>query len=233
MTTVFDATTNGTASETKDSMFKALVGETQKYKSEEDLAKAYVHADAFIEQLKEENKRLKQEVESKATIDEVLARIDKQSVASEQKEAPQSLDPTAVTTLVKETVSGLLTEQNKTANLLAADKLMKEKFGEKAAEVFTTKATTPELKKALMEVAATNPQEFLKLFETQANAGVVDTSTRSFTTVNTNSDPATVEGTKAWASKVRKDNPALYYSQEFQYKLQNLVTKNPDLYFGR
>ena len=46
--------TNTPAATTEGQLFTALVGETQKYKTPEELAKAYTNADQFIEQLKEE-----------------------------------------------------------------------------------------------------------------------------------------------------------------------------------
>jgi adenosine deaminase len=61
--------------EQQPSLLTALVGETQKYKTPEELAKAYANADQFIEQLKEENRQLREKATAAKTIDEVLERI--------------------------------------------------------------------------------------------------------------------------------------------------------------
>jgi hypothetical protein len=221
---------------TDGSLFTALVGETQKYKTPDELAKAYNNADQFIETLKEENRRLREQAASAKTIDEVLERMSKQNVAPEEDKPPvQGLTPDVVQQLVEKTLEGRKQQDTKTGNLLKADALMKEKFGEKAEQMFKLKASTPDKARILMELAANDPAEFVSLF------GVVSTTpTNNFDSgsVNTTSvtsnggDRTRVEGTKEWAAKVRKDDPNTYWSQEFQYKLQQTVSKNPTLYFG-
>ena len=52
-----EATTDG-------QLFPALVGDGQKYKTPEELAKAYSNADQFIEQLKDENRKLREQAVS-------------------------------------------------------------------------------------------------------------------------------------------------------------------------
>ena len=52
-----------------------LVGEGRKYKTLDDLAKAYLNADGFIEQLKAENQELRTKTVEAKTIDEVLERL--------------------------------------------------------------------------------------------------------------------------------------------------------------
>lgn len=224
------------ASATTDStLFTALVGETQKYKTAEDLAKAYTNADQFIETLKEENRKLREQVASAKTIDEVLERMSKQESAPEADNPPaQGITPDVVQQLVEKTLEGRKQQETKTGNLLKADALMKEKFGDKAEQVFKQRASTPEKAKILMELAATDPNEFVSLFAgVPAPANHMDTSSFNTTSVASNGgDRSKIEGTKEWASKVRKENPTLYWSQDFQYKLQQTVSKNPTLYFG-
>lgn len=221
---------------TDGSLFTALVGETQKYKTPDDLAKAYNNADQFIETLKEENRKLREQAASAKTIDEVLERMSKQSGAPEADNPPvQGLTPDVVQQLVEKTLEGRKQQESKNGNLLKADALMKEKFGEKAEQVFKQKASTPEKAKILMELAATDPTEFVSLFNgVQLPANNFDTGSVNTTSVaSSGGDRTRIEGTKEWAAKVRKDDPNTYWSQEFQYKLQQTVSKNPTLYFGQ
>jgi len=221
---------------TDGSLFTALVGETQKYKTPDDLAKAYNNADQFIETLKEENRKLREQAASAKTIDEVLERMSKQSGAPEADNPPvQGLTPDVVQQLVEKTLEGRKQQESKNGNLLKADALMKEKFGEKAEQVFKQKASTPEKAKILMELAATDPTEFVSLFNgVQLPANNFDTGSVNTTSVaSSGGDRSRIEGTKEWAAKVRKDDPNTYWSQEFQYKLQQTVSKNPTLYFGQ
>jgi len=221
---------------TDGSLFTALVGETQKYKTPDDLAKAYNNADQFIETLKEENRKLREQAASAKTIDEVLERMSKQSGAPEADNPPvQGLTPDVVQQLVEKTLEGRKQQESKNGNLLKADALMKEKFGDKAEQMFKQKASTPEKAKILMELAAADPTEFVSLFNgVQLPANNFDTGSVNTTSVaSSGGDRSRIEGTKEWAAKVRKDDPNTYWSQEFQYKLQQTVSKNPTLYFGQ
>ncbi len=138
--------------------------------------------------------------------------------------------------LVEKTLEGREAAKSKMDNLLKADSLMKEKFGEKAADVFKQRASTPEKAKILMELAATDPVDFVNMFGGQVTlpANNMDTGSMNTTSVASNGgDRSKVVGTKEWATKVRKEDPKTYWSQDFQYKLQQTVSQNPALYFGQ
>lgn len=217
-------------------LFTSLVGENQKYKTPEDLAKAYNNADQFIETLKEDNRKLREQVTQAKTIDEVLERMSKQNVAPVDDSPPvQGFSSEDVQQLVEKTLLGREVAKTKTDNLLLADKLMKDKFGEKAEEMFKQRAANPEKARILMELAATDPAEFVSLFNgVIPPANNMDSGSVNTTSVASSSgNRAAIEGTKEWAAKVRKENPNQYWSQEFQHKLQQTVTKNPALYFGQ
>jgi len=217
-------------------LFTSLVGENQKYKTPEDLAKAYSNADQFIETLKEDNRKLREQVTQAKTIDEVLERMSKQNVAPVDDNPPvQGFSSEDVQQLVEKTLLGREVAKTKTDNLLLADKLMKDKFGEKAEEMFKQRAANPEKARILMELAATDPAEFVSLFSgVSLPTNNMDSGSVNTTSVASSSgNRAAIEGTKEWAAKVRKENPNQYWTQEFQHKLQQTVTKNPALYFGQ
>ena len=217
-------------------LFTSLVGENQKYKTPEDLAKAYSNADQFIETLKEDNRKLREQVTQAKTIDEVLERMSKQNVAPVEDNPPvQGISSEDVQQLVEKTLLGREVAKTKTDNLLLADKLMKDKFGEKAMDMFKQRAANPEKARILMELAATDPAEFVSMFiGTSLPTNNMDNGSVNTTSVaSTSGNRAGIEGTKEWAAKVRKEDPNQYWSQEFQYKLQQTVNKNPALYFGQ
>lgn len=221
---------------TDASLFQALVGDEQKYKTPEDLAKAYANADQFIETLKEENRVLRDKVAQAQTIDDVLERITTQGNAPLEDEPTVSgITPEDVQQLVVKTLRGEEANNLKTKNLLLADQLLKNQYGDKAIDVFRQRANTPEKQRIMMELAAADPQEFANLFGTTAVVtNTMDTGSMNTTSVaSSGRDRSNVEWTKEWTAKVRKDNPNQYWSQEFQFKLQQSVTKNPALYFGQ
>lgn len=239
--TVFEGTTNTATAAQQTSVeanaFSTLVGETQKYKTPEELAKAYMNADSFIETLKEENRKLREQAASAKTLDDVLERIQKTTVP--QDDTPvvsEAQKPEDVQRLVKETLEQERAAEKQRSNLLAADKALREKFGDKAQEVFNQLASTPELKQSLMQVAAIAPDKFVAMFTgvqvAEPQTTTVDTGSQTTAITTQMGNRAAQEGTKEWATKIRKEQPQLYWSQDFQSKLSNMVAKNPSLYFG-
>lgn len=215
----------------------SLVGDTQKYKTPEELAKAYVNADQHILELKEKLRQAEAKAVEAKTIDDVLERItsNKDTSTEETPSAVQSINPEELEVLVEKTLKKKQQTDTREANLLAADKAMKEKFGEKAVEVFKQEADTPEKAKVLMELAAVDPNKFVAIF---ASGSIVTNTMDTGSSVTTSvkdiarGNRENIEGTKEWAAKLRKENPSYYWSSNFQAKFQNMVTKNPSLYFG-
>ncbi len=225
-------TSNSTAATAAE--LSALVGEGKKYKTVDDLAKAYVSADTFIEQLKAENTTLREKATASKTIDDVLERLHQQQNSTTKD--PGNVSVTDLAKLVEQTVTGLETKKSKTTNLLAADKKMKEMFGEKAQQTFESVATTPELRNIYMELAAADPDKFVKMFLGTKSGTTVDAGGGVNTTVNYsdgNSNRSTTVGTKDYYDSVRKTNPSEYYSQAFQLSMDKQVRSNPNLYYGK
>jgi hypothetical protein len=215
-------------------LLTALVGEKQKYRSVEELAKGYVNADEHIKRLEEENRKLREAQAAAKTLDDVLERMQTKQEEPKTQAPVQAVSAEQIAQLVEQTLTGRETAKTREANLLAADKLMKEKFGDKAAEVFKGRASTPELQRVYMEMAAIDPQQFIGMFGGSAPApqGNVAMPSVSTTSVSPSSNRVNVEWSKEWVAKTRKENPTLYWSTEFQSKLASTVAQNPSLYFG-
>jgi len=234
------ATPTGVDTQTQSEMVAALVGEGKKYKTVDDLAKAYVNADDFIEQLKAENRELKEKVVATKTIDDVLERLKQQQSQSVDQPTNGSIAPSDLARLVEQTVTGMETKKQRESNLLKADAKMKEVFGEKAAEKFAEVAATPDLKRVYMELASVDPDKFVSLFagtNVLKNTASADASGGVNTTVNYSSTNqggrVNTPGTKEYFDNVRRTNPSVYYGQEFQLKMDSSVRSNPDLYYGK
>lgn len=215
-----------------------LVGEGRKYKSVEELAKAYLSADGFIERLKTENHQLREVATKAKTIDEVLERLQ----SKEQEPVDKSVTPSEVVSasdvakIVEQTIRERDVVQTREANLKKADAALKNVLGEKAAEAFAKAADTPEKKQVLMDLAAVDPDKFVALFApnvtprtTPVDHGSINTTAISLQA----GDRSSVTGTKEFFDKVRRDNPSKYYSQEFQIMMDKSVRNNPGLYYGQ
>jgi hypothetical protein len=230
-----DTTSQTASTQAEQVLIASLVGEGKKYKNTEDLAKAYVSADSFIEQLKTENRELREKTVANKTIDDVLERLQQQQSATPVDRSDVSV--TDITKLVEQTVTGMETQKVKTANLLKADQKMKQMFGEKAGDKFEQVAVTPQLKQIYMELAAVDPDKFVSLFVEGGSKGTgVDAGGSVNTTVNHssgNSVRTNTIGAKEYYDNVRKTNPTQYYSQVFQLNMDKQVRSNPTLYYGR
>lgn len=249
-TTIFTAPDQGDSqnqkpatqqSPTKDATLSALVGEGQKYKSVDELAKAYIEADAFVERLKSENADLRQKAASAKTVDDVLQRLEQQKASTQDQGAanrPQGLAADEIAKIVRETVTGLETERSRKDNLLKADAAMKKLFGEKAKEMFEAQAPSQEQRTALMTLASVDPDKFVKLFSPSAPAS--RTQTDSGSTVNTaaladtNQSARVMDpGCKEYFETLRKKSPKEYYSAANQLAMHKAAQANPEKYFGR
>lgn len=207
------------------SLLTALVGETQKYKTPEELAKGYANAEEFINTLKSENASLRTQVQQAKSFDDVLAKLgERQSIPDDTQVEQVSTE--SIAQIVQQQITGMEAAKTSKANLLKADKAMKERFGEKAGEVFAQVAATPELKEVYTKLAAVDPDKFVALFAPQQDfaGNQVDVST-----VNTagafQASPRVEEWSKAWVTKVRQDNPKKYWSSGFQAELAQNATK--------
>jgi hypothetical protein len=226
--TVFDGATTPNqppATTEAPSLLTALVGETQKYKTPEELAKGYANAEEFINTLKSENAALRTQVQQAKSFDDVLAKLTERPSIPEDNQVEQ-VSAESIAQIVQQQITGMEAAKSREANLLKADKAMKEKFGEKAGEVFAQVAATPELKEVYTKLAAVDPDKFVALF---AAPTTTQGSSMDVSTVNTagafQASPRVEEWSKAWVTKVRQDNPKKYWSNEFQAQLAQNATK--------
>lgn len=238
MFNVDDQSTTGGTDVTN--MADQLVGEGKKYKSVDDLAKAYMSIDEFVETLKAENHELKEKVTKASTIDEVIERINKAPVTGMSKDPSAStaqglVSAEEITKLVEKTITGLETSKSRTENLKKANMLLKEAYGDKAEEVFKEVAKTPELESVYRQLAQVDPDEFIKRFVSvpKNTSAAPDTGGQAGVLHIPGSNRATIEGTKDYYDNIRKTDKARYYSQDFQIKMDRAVRNNPSLYYGK
>jgi hypothetical protein len=232
--------TNAPKSDTLSDAVALLVGEGRKYKTIEDLAKAYVHVDEFAEKLKSENAELRGKVAEATTLDSVLERLkaEPQATTEDHGSTSQGLTAADVAKIVSNTLTGMETQRTRAANLSASDSAMKKLFGDKAQEVFNKEATTPELKRALTELASVSPEKFVAVFHKPT--APVGTQVDGSTSVNTaalsevtQSGRALDPNCKEFYDNLRRTKPDQYYSQAVQSQMHKAAIADQDKFFGR
>lgn len=237
---IFESTTSVSAP-AGDSSLAVLVGEGRKYRSEEELAKAYLAADEFVEKLKAENKAYREELAKARTMDEVLEAI-KTAPPADSRGTESNHTNVGVTSaeqivrIVQEQLTGYETSKSRRENIKTADRLMKAEFGEKASELYKLAADTPEKHEAFMKLAEVSPEQFVKLFK-QSNNTIESPATggSSVNTASLSQRQATdaEAGTKLYYEKMRRENPKQYYSQAIQLEIHRAAKNDPDKYWGR
>lgn len=216
-----------------------LVGEGRKYRSNDDLATAYIAADDHISKLQEENKTLRDAATKASTVEDVLKRIeDAKRLPAETQQAPaqQGLSEQDVSRIVESTVTSRETTKTREANRATANAEMFKLYGDKAGEIFNAKATTKEQRTALTHLAEVSPEQFVALFNTSAPAPQSsnmapgqNTAGQEHIAKDTSDEP----GTKAFYNKMRRENPKLYYARDTQIAMLTAADENRDKYFGR
>lgn len=143
----------------------SLVGAGKKYSTIEDALKALPHAQAHIARIEEENKALREKAAQAKAIDEVY-----EALVSRQPEAGQTilqpvLDENVLDSVLERKLEQRRQEEVRTVNLGKVRNSLTEKFGEKAQEVFATKAKELGVNDAfLTDLAAKSPAAALELF---------------------------------------------------------------------
>ena len=161
-----------TVSEPQPSALEGLVGDGKKFKTVEDLATGKLESDAFIEQLKMENKTALEELakaqgkgEDSATVTELLKTVQAAQKAAE--EGNQPLDDDALRKIVRETITGDSNEATAKKNREEANALVLEKAGgdkDAAKTYLADRAAALNMSvESLRELGEKSPTAFAKL----------------------------------------------------------------------
>lgn len=164
-----EVTNEGEPAQEGTAFLEQLVGEGKKYGSPEELAKAYVHADAHIKTLESDVDVYKEQAAKSQTLDQALEELRKEKEAQVRPE-----DTTSVNTpngLTEEQVRNILQDNENTrrreGNLVFVEKEMTKKFpGESAKKAVQEKAAELGVSvDYLQAMGAETPNVFLELFK--------------------------------------------------------------------
>ena len=247
MSDVFSTATNHSvvAATPSASMLADLVGEGKKFATPEDLAKAKIEADAFINQLKDENKGLRESAQRDANAGDNLAALQRE-LAELKAKLNKSAEPSPNTTgelttgQLENLVAGVMTkkEQERTAaqNMRDAnDKLVKFAGSlEKALEVLKSRASELGLSVYdLKAMAEKSPTAFLQIMGAASGkpSATPDLSTPQ---VNSAAMPLTngqpTQGTAAYYNNLRKEMGNQKFFANIKLQKEIFAAKKSGLY---
>lgn len=240
--------------DTSDITAEILVGEGRKYKTADDLAKAYANADAKIAADKEalatkeaENKVLKDLLEAnqnkpndapgdKLPVNKDDSRDTNNQVPVDQNR--QQNDDTDLPTRIREELTKAQEEREFGTNVDKVATQLKDHFGSEAKANQYIRDKAKELNVPIdwmMDVAGRSPAAFFNTvgFANTAPGNSQATPNSSTSDVSTAAFRNTSGGARnnAHYEKIRKENPKLYYSTEVQKNLMIDARKQgPDFF---
>ena len=226
MTDVFEAADQG-GEQQQTNPLDELVGEDKKFKTLEDLAKSKLEADAFIEQLKEENRLALEELEKhNANTDESVKVSDLiktvKEAAQQDSDGNNQMTDEDLSEKVKQILRGEQQELTRSANRDKGNELVLQKVGGdvEAAKIYVAERAkelgiTPA---RLAELSEVSPDAFAKLIDAEpsiSSRGKVPLQDRNPQAMKHTANVETIEGrhTKAYYDRMRKEMGTVKYLQ--------------------
>jgi hypothetical protein len=220
------------ATPTEGTALEQLVGEGKKYKTVEDLAKAYANADSHINELKtdlqstrefiaEELKKLAEQ----RTVQTPPAQIEEPRAPNSAPAAPPNGEVEDLDTRIAKVLEERDTNKRLQGNANLVQAVLVERLGsvEKATEAVIAKARELGVDGTYMkQTAANSPRAFFSLMGIDPDQKPVSSSTpKPSSDVNPNmiNTGAPKPRTYKYHEEVRKSNPKLYNSVSYQAQL--------------
>lgn len=220
---------------TKD-YYPELVGEDKKYKTNQDLARAAVEKDSFIERLKRENAdvrnilaEMNQDLSARKRLEDLVDQL-----ASGQTKTPSNTNnqnveqtqnsvasPEEIAKLVKNSLMEDAAKQRQNENLEKVASKLQEHWGDSYSQKLTEHMNTLGMDKvSFSNVAKTSPEAFLRMVGIQEKREERTLFTPPSTQVNTTAmGPARTNKNWAYYQEMRRKDPVKYSSIEVQNEL--------------
>lgn len=218
---------------------EALVGEGKKFKTVADLAKAKLESDAFIEQLKREAAELRNEVSSKATIDEIMTQIRSLSPKPpvEAQPNPSPANPPSNPDDLETVVLSLLDKKSKQETLTRNQQLVEQKLTEKwgaDAQINLTKRAN-ELGvdlNYLKKMAYESPNSFFELVGLNRQPAASPPLVAPRSGVNVQPPQDGVNRNQAYYTALKQKNPTEYFSPKVQNQMMKDALNQGSTFFS-
>lgn len=252
MTDLFTQTnTNNPPTDTNKNYFEELVGEGKKFKSQEDLARAKVESDRFIEQLKGELGGIRQELNTRLTIEQMMDKI-----STPRSETPNSesgshqpsgngeggakqITEEDIARLVEQRLSQADKLRTQEANLNFVRSSLEEKYGPQFATHLKEAASTLGVgEEFLNNLAKEQPKAFLKLIENETPKQPTASNTNGLFTPPQGRQMAPVKGftptgdrKMSYYNDLKAKDPSTYWSPSVQNQLHQDALRLGETFF--
>lgn len=224
-----------------------LVGDGKKFATPEDLARAKIESDNFIERLKTETAGLRQELATRMKLEEAVEKIAKTGVTpppSNEQTPPvreegngAAATPEDLRKLMKEVLGEESAKTVRQRNLDAVEEAGRAAFGPGFQRTFKERAQKLGLGESFLQnLAAEQPQAFLKLLDVTPSTEAPSTSQLP---PRTSVSPEAFQGFKPGNTvkrqsdfeKIRKTDPSRYWSPAVQNEMHREAQKQGEAFF--
>lgn len=236
--TIFDTTVEQSTEDTPEtSYYDRMVGDGKKFKDNEALAYSNFEKDRFIEQLKREQKELRDDLNSRLNMEELVNKLGKTASTPAPTgvglESPSTPTPPVTPTSnglsiddVKAAVRNTMTEEQtklmQEKNLNAVANQLKKAWGDDWVSKLRKQGAMLDLTEAQMDIMAkTSPKALLQAVLPQTTNKVDNVAPVRSSIMSIPQQPSDSGWNKY--EKMRKENPRMYYSPSVQLQLERDV----------
>jgi len=220
-----------------------LVGEGKKFRSVEDLAKGKAQSDRFIAQLQAEQEQLRQELNTRLTMEQALDQL-RQSPGGNHEESPggnqpsgssensPSLKPEDVERLIDQRVAAREAERVQQENLRTVKEALSASLGpefpNKLKEIGDTLGMTAD---EMTAFAKSKPKAFLALIGQQPKTQQQSLFTPPSSSTQTAFKPVNTERTKSYYDNMKKADPKTYWTPKVQNQMHQDAIRLQERFF--
>jgi hypothetical protein len=216
-----------------------LVGEGKKFKDYAALARGKVEADHFVTKLQTELNEMRQELMSKAKLEEIVNALQKQAEPKPQEPyvAPNEPKTPVTDEDLEARVMKLFTEREaakrKEDNVKTAKDALMAQFGDQYVDALKTKAAELGVEVTWFQsLAADNPKALLKLVGAENTpAKGNDLFTPPPASHQASFRPGVTERDKAYYDKIKTENPKLYWHKDTQVAMHKDAMRLGERFF--
>ena len=250
MTNLFEApTTNQETVDPNKNYIEELVGEGKKFRDMEALARAKAESDAFIARLQKENEGIRQELNTRLTVEQLMDKMAAPKseatppIQSQNQQTPtpevKSPSPEDIERLVNEKLSQAEKSRVQNANLSYVRENLEKAWGNDYVQRLKEKATELGVGEEFLQgLAKDQPKAFLKLIDATTPAPQVPSNNTLFvppssqqSAPKSSSFSPTSNRTKAYYDSIKAKNPAEYWSPAVQNQMHEDAIRIGEAFF--
>ena len=224
------------------------VGEGKKFKDPEDLAKGKAHSDAFIYRLQKETEELRKELNTRIKLEEFMDRMNSQNTDGAHQAtqtagtgnqtngtASNATSPDDIESLIEQRLAQREAEKTQKQNVEIARSRLVEMFGDNyQAELEARTNSLGLTKEFVANLAKTQPKALFALLGLEGQQKKDDSVFTPRGSVNTSGLGNSGSQEKNWAyyEKIRKQNPAAYFSVPVQNEMHKQASKLGERFYS-